>query len=119
MSDENGRNWGAITGAVVLIAVAVGLIFFYFKGLWIPAIGLPILIFGAYELLTSFLRSNEADRWGTSDSGAAFLFGMIMIAVGGALVIYQYVDNIIFPIVYAIALIVIYLLATAMRKKSQ
>jgi hypothetical protein len=28
-------------------------------------------------------------------------------------------DNIIFPIVYAIALIVIYLLATAMRKKSQ
>ena len=118
MSEGGDRNWGAITAAVVLIAVVIGLLYYYFTGLWLPAIGLPILVFGVYELLSAFLRSSEPDRYGTSDSGAATLYGFILIAVGGGIIVYQYADNLIFTAVFAIAIVVLYLITIAVRKKS-
>ena len=118
MSEGSNRKWGTITAAVVLSAVVIGLLYFYFTGLWLPAIGLPILVIGVYMLLSSFLRSSEPDRYGTSDSGAATLFGFIMITIGGAIVAYQYADNIIIPIVFAIVIIVLYLVTAMARRKS-
>lgn len=103
-------NWGPITGAVFLLSVAAGLICFYADGSWLLAVGVPITALGGYELLSSFFRNSEADRWGTSDSGAAVLFGFFLLAIGGAILFYRFSDNIIFPIVYAAVLIAVYLL---------
>jgi hypothetical protein len=116
--NETGtRNWGAITGIVVLIAIAVGLLYYYYVGLWIPAIGIPLLIIGAYEAISSILRSTAVDQFGTSDSGAATVWGFVFIAIGGALMVFQYSNNIIFPIVFFIAIIVLYLVVSAANKK--
>ena len=118
MSEGGNRNWGTITAAVVLLAVVVGLLYFYFTGLWLPAIGLPILIVGVYMLFSAFLRSSEPDRYGTSDSGAATLYGFILIAIGGAIVVYQYAENLIFTAAFAIVIVVLYLITAAVRKKN-
>lgn len=116
----NGNtNWGAITGAAALLSIAAGLITFYMDGSWLLAIGVPIVIFGTFELLSSFFRNDEADRWGTSDSGAAVFFGFTFLAIGGAILVFHFANDIIFPIVYAIVLAAIYLLLKAAVKKKE
>ena len=115
----NGNtNWGAITGAAVLLSIAAGLITFYMDGSWLLAIAVPIVIFGTFELLSSFFRNDEADRWGTSDSGAAVFYGFTLLAIGGAMLVFHLANNNIFPIVYAIVLAAIYLLLRATVKKN-
>ncbi len=114
--ESNTRNWGLIGGAVLLIAIIVGLLYYYFTSLWIPAIGLPILIFGIYEIITSFVRSSEKDMYGTSDSGAATIWGFLFIAIGGGLIVFQYANNIIFPIVYVLAILVLLIITRLAHK---
>jgi len=111
-------NWGAINGAAALLSIAAGLIYFYMEGDWLPAIGIPITIFGAYELISSFVRNREEDRWGTSDSGAAAFFGFTFIAIGGAVLIYHFMDSIVIALVFAVVLGAVYLLLKAMVKKN-
>ena len=62
-----------------------------------------------YELLSSFARSSQNDMYGTNEAGAARLFGFLFIAVGGAIIVYRYADSIIIPIVFAIIIVVLYL----------
>jgi len=109
MTDNDSRNWGAMTGAAILLAIAAGLIYYYLTNEILGTIGLPILVFGVYELLSSFLRSSKHDMYGTSESEAATLFGFLFIAAGGAIIVYRYADSIIIPIVFAIIIIVLYL----------
>ncbi|MBQ7621275.1 MAG: hypothetical protein IJV02_02545 [Candidatus Methanomethylophilaceae archaeon] len=116
---SSNTNWGAITGAMLLLSIAAGLICFYVDGSWLMAIGLPIVIFGTFELLSSFFRNSEEDRWGTSESGAAVFFGFTLLAIGGAILVYHFANDIIFPIVYAIVLAAVYLLLRASVKRNE
>jgi uncharacterized membrane protein HdeD (DUF308 family) len=118
MADEKKpMDWGAITGAVILIAIAVGLVYYYCTSIVWPALGLPLLIFGVYELISSLFRSTENDRWGTSEAGAASIFGFIFIAIGGALIIIEYADSIIIPILFIIAVMVLYIVFALLRRR--
>ena len=121
MAENESRtiSWGAITGAVVLLSIAFGLLYYYYTSLWIPAIGIPLLIIGIYEAISSVARSKKVDQFGTSESGAAVVWGFVFIAIGGAMLIFQYSDNIIFPIVFAIVVIVLYLVVSMLNKRSQ
>lgn len=113
---KKNTNWGTISGIVFLLAIAIGLVYYYVTSLWIPAIGIPLLIIGVYEVLSAFFRSSEKDRWGTSESGAAVLWGFVLIAAGGAIMVYQYADSIIIPIVFVIIVMVLYLFARSASK---
>ncbi len=118
MAEEKTRNvnMGAVTGAVVLLAIVIGLLYYYFTKDWIPAIGIPLLIIGIYEILSSFFRSSVNDRYGTNEAGAAVLWGFLAIAIGGAIIIYQYADSIIIPVAFAIIVLVLYILTRSFRK---
>ena len=119
MAEEESkpRNLGAVTGAVVLIAIVVGLLCYYVTSSWLLAIGIPILIIGAYELISSFFRNTKNDQFGTNESGAAALWGFLFIAVGGAIVIYPYADSIIIPIVFVLLIIVASIIYAMFKKK--
>jgi len=118
--EPTSRNMGAITGAIVLIAIVVGLLYYYMTSDWLPSIGIPILIIGAYELVSSFFRSTTNDQFGTNESGAAALWGFVFIAIGGAMLIYRFADGgIIMPVVFAILVIIAYIIYAMFRKKQQ
>jgi hypothetical protein len=108
-----------ITGVVVLASIIIGLLYYYYTSLWIPAIGIPLLIIGVYEAISSIARSNKVDQFGTSDSGAAIVWGFVFIAIGGALLVFQYSDNIIFPIIFFIAVIILYIIVAMFNKKRE
>ena len=111
------RNMGAITAAVVLLAIVVGLLYYYVTSDWLPAIGILILLIGVYELISSFFRNTANDQFGTNESGAAALWGFLLIAVGGAMLIYRYSNDIIIPVVFAILIIVAYIIYAMFRKR--
>ena len=117
MAEETQKSFGKMTIIAILLGAIVSLVYYYYTSNWLPAIGLFLLVVGVYELLSSFFRSTEDDRWGTNESGAAALFGFLMVAVGGAIVVYQYADSIIIPIVFALAVIILYVVYSLFRKK--
>ena len=112
-------NWSAITAAVILLSVAIGLIYYYVQSDLIPSICIPLIIIGVFEIGSSFVKSKEVDQFGTSVSQAAMIWGYLFIAAGGAGIIYQYTDSIIIPIVFVIIVIVVYILTRAFGKKNQ
>ena len=110
---EGNTNWGAINGAALLLSIAAGVICFYIDGSWLLAVGVPVTAFGAFIILSSFFRSTEQDRWGSSDYGAMVLFGFLFLTVGGALLVFNYSDNFVFPIVFVAVILALYLLMRA------
>ncbi len=118
MSEESKKGLnGKVTAIAGLIALAVMLIFGYYTGNWISGFGLFLLIFGVYEVASTFRRSDRVDQWGTSESGAAALWGFLFIAVGGALVLFQYSDNMLYAVLFCIGMIVLYLVYSIFSKK--
>ncbi|AMK13782.1 hypothetical protein AUP07_0733 [methanogenic archaeon mixed culture ISO4-G1] len=114
------HSWGTISAIVFLLAVIVGLIYYYYvSNNLIAAVCLVILIGGIYMVISALMRSTAKDQWGTSESGAAALFGFLMLAVGGAGMIYVFADGFVLPLIYAILMIVLYLIyALAMKRKA-
>ena len=113
MSDnENApKKRGNFTAIVVLLAIVVGLLIYYAMPSIVVAICVPILIIGAYEIASSFSRSTQADRFGTSDSGAALFWGFLFVAIGGAGIIHSQTGNIIFAVVFFLVMLIFYFLA--------
>jgi hypothetical protein len=120
MSEEktSNRNIGTLTGIVFLIAIAVGLLIYYYMSNWILAIGCPLAILGVYEIASSFARTSEVDRWGTSEASAAVTLGFIALAIGAAFIAYNYSDSIIVPIIVAILIVAIYLVVVMLKRKN-
>jgi len=120
MANESNKGVnGKVSAIAILIAFAVMLIFGYYTGNWLSGFGLFMLIFGVYEVASTFMRSDQVDQWGTSESGAAALWGFLFIAVGGALVLFQYSNNILFAILFCIGIVVLYLVYSIFSKKKE
>jgi hypothetical protein len=119
MSDETKefKSWGSVSAVAILLAIAVGLIYYYVTKDWLVAIGLPILILGVYETISSLFRSTQKDRYGTSESGAAVLLGFMAMSIGGAIVIFKFADSIIIPIVFIILIMALYVVVSMALKK--
>jgi hypothetical protein len=118
-NEKESTNWGAITGVVVLVAIIVGLLYYYYTSQVIPAIGIPLLIIGVFEVLSSIGKSSTPDQFGTSESYAATVLGFLLIAIGGAMLVFIYSDSIIFPIVFALVVIILFFLVSMAKRKKE
>ena len=99
---KGSLNIGALTWMVMLIAAAIGLaIYFYTKDI-IVTVSVPLLIMGAYELISSLIRNRENDQFGTNEAGAAVFWGFIILTLGGAGVVWWYTGSIIIVAIFAI-----------------
>ena len=112
MSDnvKTNEDWGKITAIAILLSLIVGLLIFYFLGSIALSIASPVLLFGLFELGSSFLKSREPDQFGTSESFAATFWGFVFIAVGIALLMFLYTGNLIFTAVVVLLIMVVYLI---------
>jgi len=117
MSEEVSRtNWGAIGAIAIILAIVVGLLLYYFTGLIAASIGLPVVIFGVYEAVSSYGKSREVDQFGTSEAYASMLWGFAYIAVGGALFVYAYTHSILIAVVFILLVMAIYIALRAFGK---
>lgn len=85
MTDDTGmkgRTWSAIAAGALLIAIALGLILYWYTEDLLNAFSAILLVFGAYMAATSFARKGREDSFGPSDSDAAMAGGIIVAGVG-------------------------------------
>ncbi len=113
MSDnsESKKKGQTYSGVMILIGIIIGLLMFYFGYGIIPVFCVPITLIGVYLIISSFNRDTVPDFWGTSASGAALLWGFFMIAIGGAGLVYMAMHSVIISVVFALVILVLYLLA--------
>ena len=78
----NGRTWNAIAAGALLIAIALGVILYWYTGDLLNAFSAILLVFGAYMAATSFARRGREDSFGPSDTDAAMAGGLIVAGVG-------------------------------------
>jgi len=112
MSEEEKQKKGAgnMTIVVVLLVIAACLLYAYLSGNWLAAIFWGILAIGAFLVLASLTRSKEPDRYGTSESDSAYIFGFLALSIGVAGVVLAYTMNFIFALMAWIIVIAIYFL---------
>ncbi len=107
-------NTGKTTAAVVLLAIVLALLLYYFNQNIIAVICLPILVFGFYEVASSYARSSTPDRYGTSQAGAAIFWGFLAIAIGFGGIVYAYAHS---AILAAVAFLLIMVVFIFVKKK--
>ena len=109
--DNPGRSIASFTPVVVLLIIAACILIAYFTANYLGAICLGVLGIGIYLTLSSLARSKQPDRWGTSDAGAALLWGFFFMSIGAGGMVYAFTHNIVFAIVTFIVMLALYLLA--------
>lgn len=102
-------NVNGLTGVIILLCIAVGLLLFFTTGNIIKSICIPVVIFGVYEILSSLIRNNQIDQFGTSESGAALFWGFVFVIIGGAGLVFVYADNLIFVAIFIVLIAAVYL----------
>ena len=117
MSEEEAKisKGGAYGSVMVIIGIIIGLLMFYYDMGFIPVICVPLIFIGVYLIISSFGRSQVEDVQGTSEAGAALLWGFVMIAVGGAGLVYLFSDSLIIPIVFALVMLICYIVVKKTR----
>jgi len=115
--ENKSLNWGMISLIIGLLAVIIGIVYYYMTNDIITAILLIILVIGIYLILASFGKSKQLDQFGTSESGASAVIGFFVTAIGLAGLVFFH-SGILLAIVAFIAVIIVYLVfAMATKKK--
>ncbi len=95
MEMENGSNgmkprtWSAISLGALLIAVAIGLILYWYTRDLLNTFGAILVIFGAYTAAVSFSRTGGEDNFGPSSADAALAGGAVAAGIGAACFVYS------------------------------
>ena len=107
---ETSNKKGSFILIVVLCAIILGLLMYYFQVNWIVDLCVPLVLIGLFEIGASFNRATEKDQFGTSESGAAMFWGFTFLAIGGAGIVFALTGEWVFVIIFALVMGVIYLL---------
>lgn len=110
MSEEAKQKKGSgnMTIVIVLLAIAAALLIGYLTGSWLAAIFLAILAIGVFLIFASGTRSKEPDRYGTSESDSAYVFGFMITSIGVAGVVFAFTMNFIYALIAWILVIALY-----------
>lgn len=110
MSEEEKqkKSGGNMTIVVVLLVIAVCLLFGYLTKSWLLAIFVGVLAIGVFLILASATRSKQPDRYGTSESDSAYVFGFMITSIGVAGVVFALTMNFIFALMAWIIVVALY-----------
>ena len=114
--DKGNLNIGALSMMVILIALAAGLIVYFFTKDIILTICVPLIVIGLYELISSLIRNHENDQFGTNEAGAAVFWGFIIVTLGGMGVVYKYTNSLIITAVFALLMGAAYMAVRLFRR---
>ncbi len=123
MEMENGSNglkprtWSAISLGALLIAIALGLIIYWYTGDALGTIGAILLVFGVYVAATSFARSGGEDNFGPSSADAALAAGAVVAGVGAACFVYSATGEVLITV--AVIIIVLAVVGIIMAVKNR
>ena len=119
MSDNgSNRTWNAIAAGALLIAIALGIILWWYTGEAINAFSMILLVFGAYMAATSFARKGREDSFGPSDADAAMAGGLIVAGVGVTGFVWSFTGEVAITVAVLIVIVAVVGIALAVKNRS-
>ena len=113
----NPRTWNAIAVGMLLIAIALGVILYFYTGDLLNAFSAILLVFGLYIATTSFARKGGEDNFGPSASDAVMAAGGIVAGVGVTGFVYSLSGEVL--ITAAVLIIIVAVIGIAMALKNR
>lgn len=114
----NGRTWNAIAAGALLIAIALGVILYWYTGDLLNAFSAILLVFGAYMATTSFARRGREDSFGPSDTDAAMAGGLIVAGVGITGFVWSFSGSVAVTVAVLIIIVAVVGIALAVKNRS-
>ncbi len=99
------RTWTAASVAALLIAIAIGLILFWYTEDAFNAIWAILIVFGAYMAAMSGFRPKEEEGFGPSPADATAAGGILLVGIGLAGLSYSFIGEVILTVVVLILFI--------------
>ena len=119
MSDNgSNRTWNAIAAGALLIAIALGIILWWYTEDAINAFSMILLVFGAYMAATSFARKGREDSFGPSDADAAMAGGLIVAGVGITGFVWSFTGEVTITVAVLIVIVAVVGIALAVKNRS-
>lgn len=115
----SGNDWNRIGIAVILLLIGLGLILFFLKVDALTVVAIVLLGIGIYMFISSFFKSNEVDRFGTSIAGASVGLSFFFLALGGAFLIYSLSKNWIIAVAVFIIVMAVWLVLSIFVDKKR
>ena len=113
----NPRTWNAIAVGMLLIAIALGVILYFYTGDLLNAFSAILRVFGLYIAATSFARKGGENNFGPSASDAAMAAGGIVAGVGVTGFVYSLSGEVL--ITAAVLIIIVAVIGIAMALKNR
>ena len=113
----NPRTWNAIAVGMLLIAIALGVILYFYTGDLLNAFSAILLVFGLYIAATSFARKGGENNFGPSASDATMAAGGIVAGVGVTGFVYSLSGEVL--ITAAVLIIIVAVIGIAMALKNR
>ena len=114
----NGRTWNDIAAGALLIAIALGVILYWYTGDLLNAFSAILLVFGAYMAATSFARRGREDSFGPSDTDAAMAGGLIVAGVGITGFVWSFSGSVAVTVAVLIIIVAVVGIALAVKNRS-
>ena len=111
------NEWNRLGLAVFILIVGFALLAWSSDMSVVTILGVALMIFGAYLLLSSLFKNKKVDQMGTSESGSAIWLGSITVAVGLAIFLYDISEDWKISVAALLFAIAIYLIFTVGMKK--
>ena len=105
------NEWNRLGLAVFILIVGFALLAWSIDMSVVTILGVALMIFGAYLLLSSLFKNKKVDQMGTSESGS------ITVAVGLAIFLYDISEDWKISVAALLFAIAIYLIFTVGMKK--
>lgn len=113
----NPRTWSAIALGALLIAIALGLILYWYTGDLLNTFGAILLIFGVYVAATSFAKKGGEDNFGPSAADASLASGAVVAGVGATCFVYSATGEVL--ITAAVLIIIVAVIGMIMAVKNR
>lgn len=113
----NPRTWSALAVGALLIAVALGVLLYWYTDDLLNAFAVILLVFGLYIAATSFMKKGGEDNFGPSAADASLAAGIVVAGVGITCFVYSATAEIL-PTV-AVLIIIVAVVGIAMAVKNR
>jgi hypothetical protein len=117
MMGMNESNRELLTVAVLLVAIAVGVLLYAASLIsWLLIFPVVLLVFGCWMLVLAYMQSSEPVKYARSPFGTAAL-GLSLIAVGGAWFLFAFTGGILYALVLVLLVLAALGIVAALRHK--
>ncbi len=112
------RTWDAISLGAFLIAIALGIVLYWYMGDLIIAFGTLLIVFGLYMAISSLARDGGDDGFGPSEKDVSMAGGALIAGVGATCFVWGFTHTVMITVAVLIVIVAVVGMIMAIKNRS-